>query len=139
MNYPPFNLEKALQGEPVAFPLDETIVVKGYLHASLLKEELYIVECDKTIHSWYNSFDVSHWTKSGISRFALGMWVEPVTFEYWYLLPDDTVKIKQHDVDRWSLFNKYGEQFATIVGNSVVRSFFPDCPVGTVIERPRGV
>ena len=36
MNYPQFDLEKALQGEPVAFHLDETTVVKGYLHASSL-------------------------------------------------------------------------------------------------------
>ena len=38
MKYPPFNLEKALQGELIAVPINKTTVVKGYLRQSSLDE-----------------------------------------------------------------------------------------------------
>ena len=132
MNYPPFSLEKALQGEPVARHIYDKCY-KGYVTESKITPKHYVLESDA-----YKD-DISVYSLEELLIEIQGMWVEPAAFKHWDVLSEDVVKIEQYAKNSWALLDKCNTMITTTHTATWIQGFFPECPEGTVIERPRGV
>lgn len=131
MNYPSFNLQKALQGEPVVLQLYDDKIVKCYISSSKFHgNNRFIVEFTTKNQHYSDTYSINK-----LHQYVLGMWVEPVKFDYWNVLSKDVMKIKRHVEGWWILVDKDHQLIATISSKACVQGFFPDCPAGTVIER----
>ena len=127
MTYPPFDLEKALAGEPVAYRYKDEIK-KGYLYKSRIEGNRMLVEVA------LNSF-AYHLIYSAANN-ILGMWQEPVKFDNWHLLNENVTAIKRDTAHKWVAIGMTGEPFASYNIHTLKPDFFPVCEIGTIIKRP---
>ena len=126
MTYPPFDLEKALAGEPIAFCVLGNCVKKAWLHKGFRAEDIDIIEVE----------DGSFFIFSPTHHTIYGMWKEAIEFEHWNLLDDSVSFIekepRQDGLSIWCAKDGNGSEFDLPLANWM----FPDCPVGTIIKRP---
>ena len=126
MTYPPFDLEKALAGEPIAFCVRGFATQKAWLHKGFGGKNVDIIEVE----------DGSVFRFSPTSHTIYGMWQEAPKFEHWNLLDDSITFIEkefhQGGYGVWCARDSEGLGFDLPLANSL----FPDCPVGTIIKRP---
>ena len=128
MTYPPFDLEKALAGEPIAFCVRGFATKKAWLHKGFGGKNVDIIEVE----------DGSVFRFSPTGHDIHGMWQEAPKFEfnYWDFIDKNIVLIeKEFDPDEFSIWcarDSEGLGFDLPLATSL----FPDCPVGTIIKRP---
>ena len=129
MNYPPLDIEAALNGEPVVY-LSYTGEKKAYIHQMRAADQLFI-EYEKGDAVCVDGF----YTSKNIDSVVLGMWAEPVVFEHWELISPEIEIIEKVTANVWTFHTK-SNSFNHVYGKNFVYGFFPDCPNGTVIRRP---
>ena len=126
MNYPPFDLEKALAGEPIAFCRREIAVKKAWLHKGFGDKNVDFIELeDGSILRFSPTFHTIY-----------GMWQEPVRFDNWHLLNENVTAIKRDTAHKWVAIGIMGEPFASYNILTLKPDFFPVCDIGTIIKRP---
>lgn len=144
-----FDLERALKGEPVVLR-DGT---KAYIrhHETQVKTAYPLigymadVKTEGNIMSWAED-GRAFWDREGSVGDIVGMWTEPLKFEYWHLLNEDIKYLAKDWGGEW-----YGyegkptlnplNRWSTTGGYSTMRnlnkSIFPDCDwKNSLIERP---
>ena len=127
MNYIPLDLEKALNGAPIAMIWGAYNVQKGYLHKSKnpTAEFHYLIEIEETGKVVLCAED----TVKNKAR----MWEKPIIFEYWDIL-DERISCIEKRQERWiGWFASYDGDYRSL---GLKESIFPDCPIGTIIKRP---
>ena len=122
MTYPPFDLEKALAGEPIAFCVRGFATKKAWLHKGFSGKNVDIIEVE----------DGSILRFSPTSHTIYGMWQEPVKFDHWDLIAGYIVEIRKFTVSAWLANSDDDLEYDLPLEGSL----FPDCPVGTIIKRP---
>ena len=133
MTYPPLDLEKALNGAPVAMIWGAYNVQKVYLHKSKnpTTEFPYLIEVEE-------SGRVVLCEEDTIKKNAR-MWEKSVVFKHWDIIKSDYISmIKKNDDDGFYFFEFETREGLTtsLHPYSFKQDFFPDCPTGTVIKRP---
>ena len=123
MTYPPFDLEKALAGEPIAYH-HVSSAKKAYLYKSHVKDNRMLIE----LYEGGRLYQCMYACESHI----LGMWQEPVKFDHWDLIAGCIVEIRKFTVSAWLANSDDDLEYDLPLEGSL----FPDCPVGTIIKRP---
>lgn len=69
---------------------------------------------------------------------VVGMWSQPIEFKYWQMLAKDVVEMEHISQNEWHLFYEGKEKLPVkIKGDYFMEGFFPRCPAGTKLNRPK--
>ena len=132
MTYPELDLEASLAGAPVIMMWEPNCEDIGYLHKSkALKDDYFFEYSDGTATARCSGMKIKQ-----VAR----MYVEPIVFGHWGFIAECYTKMEKTaelDDHLWRLSNSEGDIFYYFNQGSFAHGFFPDCPVGTVIHRPK--
>lgn len=132
--YPPFDLDKALGGCPVAYKVNVDgifLATKAFIYESLFSHRMYLVESN------YKPIKI---TDQEFEKTFLGMWVEPFKFNYWYVLDPSIKVIAMNSYGKWYGFKTkpvtYNDSFWSVDDNTYSYSLasldpklFPKIPI----------
>lgn len=136
MKYEPFDLERALAGEPVALqPLYATCKGKYSLSNHPTQPNHFMAAS-------FDDFELHTGDLNWLKTYAIGMWPkEPLTLppEVWSVLHPRIVCVMYDGHNEWHAYDSAERTTETYMGRlsgSVNMGVFPECEEGTVILRP---